>query len=78
MAAHRCVCPGCGCQHRVEASAVPGGVVSALGLSLVPSRPQIGLAVLALGILFHRELDQFFRYRCPACGTALQILAEVV
>jgi hypothetical protein len=33
--------------------------------------------VLAIGIVFHRELDQFFRYRCPACGAALAILAQV-
>jgi len=77
MAAHHCYCPSCRCTHKMESSPLPAGVVSTLGLSLVSSRPQLGLALVLGSLIFHRELDQFFRYRCPQCGVALQVLAEI-
>jgi len=77
MAVHRCSCAACSRAVNVSSSMIPSVTVATLGLSLMPARPQIGIAVAVLGLVFHRELDQFFRYQCPLCGTALEILAEV-
>jgi len=56
---------------------LPSAAVCTVGLGVARARPQIGIAIALLGLLFPRQLDQFVRYRCPQCGIALEILAEL-
>ena len=74
---HRCVCPNCCCRSTVNASVVPCGAICALGAAVARKNPSMGAVIVGLGIVFRRELDRFFRYRCPRCGVALQILVEL-
>lgn len=77
MVVHRCACPHCGSTHTISTSSIPGGAVFTLGAAVSRKNPTVGAAIAALGIIFSRQLDQFFRYRCPRCGEALSILAQL-
>lgn len=77
MAVHSCACPCCRGVHSVTPSLLPCGAACTLGAAVARKNPMAGAVIAVLGVVFHRELDQFFRYRCPQCGAALEILATL-
>jgi hypothetical protein len=54
------------------------GLVCTLGVAVMQRNAGLGLAIALAGLVFSDEIDRFLRYRCPECGTALQLVMAAI